>query len=82
MSEFTCKHCGHKISIPDAHTSIKGTCPNCKGQLDTTGARSVYNLTILDVPQLQENQDNADQINDAESSSTKETDMIEKRRLP
>ncbi len=83
MSEFTCKHCGHKISIPDAHTSIKGTCPNCKKQLDTTGARSVYNLTLLDIPpQLQDNQDDAGQADDAEGPTAKETDATDKRKLP
>ena len=78
MSEFTCKHCGHKISIPDAHTSIKGTCPNCKKQLDTTGARSVYNLTLLDVPQLQDNQEDTELVDD----TFKEAETTDKRELP
>ena len=83
MSEFTCKHCGHKVSIPDTHTSIKGICPNCKKQIDTTGARSVYNLTLLDIPpQLQDNPEEADQAVDAEGLTAKKTDTTDQRKLP
>ena len=82
MSEFTCKNCGKKISVPDSHTDIKGTCPNCKVQLDTTGARSVYNLTLLDIPQLQDNQEDTSQIKGTEGLMTKETDTAQKRKQP
>ena len=78
MGEFTCKNCGKKISVPDSHTEIRGTCPNCKAQLDTTGARSVYNLTLLDVPQLQDNQEDTELVGNA----PEETDTTNKRELP
>ena len=83
MGEFTCKNCGKKISIPDSHTANRGTCPNCKTQLDTTGTRSVYNLTLLDIPpQLQEDREDTSQTNSTEGLTTKETDAARKRKYP
>jgi len=30
MIQFTCEHCGRRLSIADAHAGKKGRCPHCK----------------------------------------------------
>lgn len=92
MTGFECTNCGYKISIPKDHRGKMGVCPKCKAQLDITEEVPQYSLTLMDVTQKFENQqqENGQAANNGtkieqnfDNPEEKETDEHQtKRKLP
>ena len=71
MIEFYCKNCGRRISLPEIHSGRKYKCPKCKNEvivkeadskqnvskdIEVNAKYSAYDLTLLDIPRLNEAQ--------------------------
>jgi hypothetical protein len=83
MIEFACKNCGEKFSVPENDAGKKGYCPRCKEPLVAPEADSVYDLTLLDFQQQNQNREQAIVEQETEEQAPiEEIGSIQERKLP
>lgn len=82
MTDIYCQHCGQKIGVPLTYSEKEGKCPRCKKPLVASGTKPAYDLTLLDIPKLEEKQQAYDHTVKAEAIAVEKPDETYKRRFP
>ncbi len=82
MIEIYCQYCGQKISVPLTYAEKEGKCPKCKKPLVASWTKPAYDLTLMDVPKLDENREVPGQAVVAETPTARVPETTGKRRFP